>query len=114
LKAKVLMALSALSSTLVFNTPTGFGLTPDGKRGISFGKKGLADIVGVSCGIAIAVECKVGRDKLSEAQISFRSNWERCGGVFVEARDVRSCVEDLIWEVDLRMVDLRVSSLVPV
>jgi hypothetical protein len=100
LKSRILLALSELPDTLVVNAPTGIGLSLDGKRKMAFGKKGLADIIGASCSIAIAVEVKVGKDELSEDQIKFRANWRRCGGVFVEARDIAKCIQEVkdgVW-----------------
>lgn len=104
----LLVRLSALPGTLVFNAPTGLALSADGKRKIAFGKKGLADIIGVCGGIAIAIEVKVGRDELSDDQQRFRRNWTRCGGVFIEARGVDECLAELGAEIsraELKMAE---------
>jgi hypothetical protein len=55
--------------------------------------KGTADVLGLvgrgsRRGVGIAVECKTGEGRLSEAQIKWRDNWRGAGGLYVEARSV--------------------------
>jgi VRR-NUC domain len=52
------------------------------------GLKGVSDILGFSSktGQMIAVEVKIGKDKLSPAQEKFRDNLTAAGGRFIEAK----------------------------
>ena len=51
------------------------------------GRKGTADISGLFQGVPIAVEVKIGRDKLSEAQEGYKGDFEAAGGWFCVAKD---------------------------
>lgn len=56
------------------------------KRVIRFGQVGSADILGVlSNGRALAVECKVGNNKLSEAQEDWLRRFSEAGGMAIVA-----------------------------
>jgi hypothetical protein len=57
-------------------------------RVITYGLVGSADILGVHNGRGIAVEVKVGRDRLRPRQCAFRDAWQHAGGRWVEARSV--------------------------
>lgn len=63
---------------------------------------GIADIIGCFDGKALAIEAKVGRNKLTEDQEKFRAAWERAGGLFVLAYSVEDVaralgIKGLIW-----------------
>jgi hypothetical protein len=58
-----------------------------------FGHKGAGDIVVIIHGRHIEIECKVGRNKLSEHQIAFKEALESAGGIYIEARDLETVVE---------------------
>lgn len=57
-------------------------------RVITYGMVGSADILGLHRGRALAVEIKVGRDRLRARQCAFRDAFQRAGGAWVEARSV--------------------------
>lgn len=50
-----------------------------------FRKKGVADILGIWRIKPLAIEVKVGRDRLSPVQTEFRVEWERHGGLYILA-----------------------------
>lgn len=65
----------------------------DEERKIHYGLVGSSDIFGImKCysekGIWLAVECKVGRDKLRNEQIKFKAMIENHGGLYIEARNI--------------------------
>ena len=73
----------------VWRNNTG-GYKPEGsKRYIRYGKKGSADIIGLtSTGRFIAVEAKFGRNKPTTEQLLFGNEIMRRGGIFVVAYSV--------------------------
>lgn len=76
---------------------------PDFKRGIlrSAPKRGVSDILGIyGEGRLIAVEIKIGKDKLSPEQSGFLQNIEHFGGWSFVARDSDSFREWWYSEVD--------------
>ena len=80
--------LTVLAAYRVFAWKNATGMLPVGKRMVRFGKKGSSDILGaMPGGTIIAVECKVGRDVLSDDQIQFLSDIQCIGGVGLEVRD---------------------------
>ena len=58
--------------------------------------KGVSDIIGFNktTGVFIAVEVKVGRDKLSQDQIYFKEDVLKAGGVYVEARSLDGFIDE--------------------
>lgn len=88
-------------------------VTGDGKRRyVKAGINGQADISGIFpvarwvvmehgtklsgiSGLRLEVEVKTGRDKLSADQLGFKAMILTAGGIFVEARSVEQCLEDL-------------------
>lgn len=50
-------------------------------------RKGLADVSAVIKGRAVSIEIKVGKDRMSEAQLKIKSEVERAGGVYIIARN---------------------------
>lgn len=69
----------------LFKRATGFDL----ERKVHYGIVGGCDIHGwLRDGRAIEIEVKVGRDKLSEEQCSFRDTARRFNVLWVEARSV--------------------------
>lgn len=61
-----------------------------GKQFVRFGEPGLSDILGVwADGRFLAIECKVGRNKLSDNQQAFLDNVEKAGGLALVVRDVK-------------------------
>jgi hypothetical protein len=59
------------------------------------GPKGIADFLGVHRGRPVAIECKAGRDKLTDDQRRFLERWRRAGGIGMEARDVKTVADTL-------------------
>lgn len=53
---------------------------------------GSADISIVYKGLAIAVELKVGKDKLSPDQIKYKELFEKAGGIYYECRNIDSFI----------------------
>lgn len=62
------------------------------------GRKGFADICACIKGRAVAIEIKIGADKLSEHQVEFKNEWESAGGVFYECKNY---TDFLTWYNDL-------------
>lgn len=56
-------------------------------------KKGVSDVLACFKGRLIAVEIKIGKDKLSDEQIGFMKNVEHAGGVAIVATDFESFKE---------------------
>lgn len=50
------------------------------------GRKGTSDISGVFEGVPLAVEVKIGKDRMSKAQEIYKTQFERAGGWFCIAR----------------------------
>ena len=51
------------------------------------GRKGTSDISGVFNGVPLAIEVKIGRDNLSEAQRAYKVHFEASGGLYFIAKD---------------------------
>lgn len=56
---------------------------------------GIPDFLGLYKGQALAIECKVGRNKLTAHQENFKKEWIKHGGTFIECRDVKDIAEAL-------------------
>ena len=54
----------------------------DGQRIIKYGLNGSSDILGISSGIFLAVEIKIGADKQRPDQINFQKMIQSCGGIY--------------------------------
>lgn len=60
---------------------TGHLRSPDGKRMIRFAFVGCADVLGqMATGEFLAIECKTGKDKLTDDQRAFLERVDRAGG----------------------------------
>lgn len=57
--------------------------------------KGISDIIGCYKGKFLAIECKVGRNKPSEAQIDFMNRISKLGGVSILAYSLNDVTEAL-------------------
>lgn len=51
------------------------------------GTKGSADISATIKGRSVKIEVKVGKDRMSEAQVKYQASVERAGGIYIVARD---------------------------
>lgn len=58
-------------------------------------KAGVADLIGCYRGLAIAIEVKSTKGKLSQAQELFLSRWRQAGGIGIVARSVTDVIEAL-------------------
>lgn len=54
---------------------------------------GTADISATIKGKSVKIEVKIGRDKISPAQIEYQANVERAGGVYIIAEDWQGFIE---------------------
>ena len=58
-------------------------------------RNGVPDIVACVDGRAVAVEVKVGKDRLSPLQRVEADRWRRAGGIYIEARSVEDVTAGL-------------------
>lgn len=58
--------------------------------------KGTADISAIINGLSVKIEVKIGRDKMSPAQIQYKANVERAGGVYIIAKTWDGFIEQYI------------------
>lgn len=82
---EILLALSPFGHVWANNT--GALKRADGAM-VRYGQVGSADILGCIGGRFLAIEVKVGRDRLSEAQKAWGRSIVRSGGLWCEARSV--------------------------
>lgn len=66
-----------------------------GFRGRSNQSKGMADIICVSRGWAIAIECKTDKGVLSEQQKEFLTGWQEAGGISIIARSLEDVISGI-------------------
>ena len=65
-------------------------------RRVKAGVDGQADISGIGpFGVRVEVEVKAGKDKLSASQKAFQNMILNHGGIYIEARDVGGCLDEL-------------------
>lgn len=57
-------------------------------------RKGIGDIMAVINGKTVMIEVKIGRDKLSAAQIKTKEDVEKSGGVYLIAKDFASFLNE--------------------
>jgi hypothetical protein len=81
----VLVALSALPGCMVWRENSGVGRTQSGAY-LRAGVAGIADIMGVYHGRAIAIECKTERGKQSRQQMRFQVAFSQAGGLYAVVR----------------------------
>jgi len=94
--AQILLKVGSRPNCRLWRQSTGLALSPDGKRPISFGLKGSADISGILAdGRRIEIEVKTSNTKQSAAQVSFQRMIQKMGGVYVVARSVDDVLDVL-------------------
>jgi len=72
------------------------GVSKRGGAYIPYGKKGHSDVLGfTSKGVVVAVEAKVGADKLSPDQVKFRDLVLAVGGYYAEIRSEQQALDFL-------------------
>ena len=81
----------------LFKRATGAAKSMDGKRIIAYGIVGGADIEGIISphGRHLEVEVKYGTDTQSEDQKNFQAAVVAMGAVYIVARSVEQCIEEL-------------------
>lgn len=85
--------LTVLAAYRVFAWKNATGAVVTEKRFRRYGKVGSGDIFAIlPGGMFLSIECKVGRDDLSDDQIQFASDVQCAGGMAFVARDT---VDDL-------------------
>jgi len=96
---KTLKEFSASGLATCFRIETGVARSLDGSRIISFGSKGMSDIIGItSNGLFISIEIKIGRDDLREDQINFKNMIQKNKGLHYVIRneqDLSSAISDV-------------------
>lgn len=96
---QLLLAVAQIPGVIVFPHQVGVAKSFDGLRVISYGIPGAADITGIAqcklskLGVRLEIECKVGKDELSEDQILYRSMIQAYGGLYIEARNIDETVD---------------------
>lgn len=94
--APVLCAVTSLQYALFWRQNCGNFRTMDGRRVVHVTSiDGIADIMGIYRGKAVAIETKVKSRTLRKSQAIFRTNWEAAGGVYIIARNVDEALEAL-------------------
>lgn len=56
---------------------------------------GIPDFLGIFKGRPVAIEAKAGKNRLSKDQVLFKEEWERHGGIFIEAHSPDDVVKGL-------------------
>jgi len=95
LLASVLTTITALPGGLFWRQNTGVFRALNSDRVIRSSANGIADILGVYYGHAIAIETKSKTGTLSTAQMRFRYQWIKSGGVHIVARSVDDVLDVL-------------------
>ena len=86
--------LEVLTAHGVFAWKANTGAASIGKRFVRFGKKGQPDIIGIiPGGQFLAVECKVGKDKLRPEQADFKATIESYHGAFLAQDDCDALID---------------------
>jgi hypothetical protein len=89
---EVLIAVSRLPDTMVWRNQTG-ALRDRHGRLVTFGLVGSPDVIGVTRGRALAIECKGAKGRQTEAQKRFEGGWRAAGGIYVLARSAAEALE---------------------
>ena len=59
------------------------------------GRNGTSDISGIWRGKPLAIEVKIGKDRMSQAQIAYKEDFEKAGGIFIIARNFEQTINEL-------------------
>ena len=58
--------------------------------------QGTADISAIIKGKSVKIEVKIGKDKMSQAQIQYKANVERAGGIYIIAKTWDGFIQEYI------------------
>ena len=58
------------------------------------GRKGTSDVKALYGGKSYAIEVKIGRDRMSQAQKEYKADFERAGGYYIEAKTFEQFSEE--------------------
>ncbi len=59
------------------------------------GRNGTPDCSGIWKGKPVAIEVKIGKDRMSQAQIEYKEDFEKAGGIYIIAKTFTQFVEEL-------------------
>lgn len=59
------------------------------------GRNGTADISGILKRVPLAIEVKIGKDRMSEAQKAYKADFERAGGWYCIARSFDQFIDEI-------------------
>lgn len=96
-----ILLLLSIPGVRVWQNQTGVARSMDGKRIITFGMKGSADILGVikcksGVGAILGIECKIGDDDLKKQQIFFKKMIDSHGGLYLQAHNTYTGILDSV------------------
>lgn len=92
----VKVCLDLLAYEKVFAYRMNSGAFKNEKGGFyRMGITGAPDIVAVISGQYIGIECKVGKNKLSESQFSFGERLVKAGGRYLVIRNLEDLIQEL-------------------
>jgi len=93
----LLFAVGSLPNVRVWPRTVGTFLTLHGKRVVSIGPVGGADITGIirPWGTRLCLEIKTGEGQLNSDQKKFRDMILNFGGIYIEARSVEQVLAEL-------------------
>ena len=91
----VLIAVTALPDGMFFRASTGVARPLGTTRVVRFNLPGTPDILGTFRGRSVGIECKTGTGRLSAVQRTWRKNFLRSGGLYIEARSVQQVLAEL-------------------
>lgn len=94
---EIRLYLSQIGAMSVPVDTPGLLYTRDG-RPAKFGAKGALDIAATLRGRAIWIDAKIGKDRLTPAQVKFCAAQERAGGIAFAARSVDDVTDRLTAE----------------
>lgn len=100
----VLVAVSRFPNAAFWRQNCGRFRSMDGRRVVNATSiEGIADIMGVYRGFAVAIETKTKSGKQLESQKRFQTAFEKSGGKYIIAR----CVDDAVSALSALALDVR-------
>lgn len=102
----ILMAVSALPGALFWRQNVGTFQTLDRRMVVRVGVVGMADLGGMYRGHSVQIEVKTPIGRLSKDQKRWKDAVERCGGIFVCARNPAEALSTLAALTDAQSFEL--------